>query len=233
NPFENVKPKMSSGGFSAGNSFQDKKQHKPGGWETLYEGISDAKEIILTSANHQFDEEEITGSLFDDETSQTANYQQSYQFQKKYIISPIKSGMIIIDQRRAHQRILYEHYIKSFTVKQNSSQQLLFPLSLYYTIYEMELLRSIEQQLIQIAFLFEEISNEKIVILGIPVSVSASEVSIVLEVLLNDLLDSMPNNLAMMYDWIAKSLTLSLPVIIATYLTDKHQEIIFNSLCVC
>lgn len=233
NPFENVKPKMSSGGFSAGNSFQDKKQHKPGGWETLYEGISDAKEIILTSANHQFDEEEITGSLFDDETSQTANYQQSYQFQKKYIISPIKSGMIIIDQRRAHQRILYEHYIKSFTVKQNSSQQLLFPLSLYYTVYEMELLRSIEQQLIQMGFLFEEISNEKIVILGIPVSVSESEVSIVLEDLLNDLQDGVPNDVDVMHDRIAKSLAQSLAVKTGTYLTDKEQENIVNSLFGC
>lgn len=233
NPFENVKTKMSSGGFSAGNSFQDKKQHKPGGWETLYEGISDAKEIILTSANHQFDEEEITGSLFDDETSQTANYQQSYQFQKKYIISPIKSGMIIIDQRRAHQRILYEHYIKSFTVKQNSSQQLLFPLSLYYTVYEMELLRSIEQQLIQMGFLFEEISNEKIVILGIPVSVSESEVSIVLEDLLNDLQDGVPNDVDVMHDRIAKSLAQSLAVKTGTYLTDKEQENIVNSLFGC
>ncbi|WLD24553.1 DNA mismatch repair endonuclease MutL [Flavobacterium dauae] len=232
NPFESIKPKTSGSSFQSNASFQDRK-HKSGGWETLYEGISDAKEIILTSANHQFEEDEVTGSLFGDEISQSTNYQQSYQFQKKYIISPIKSGMIIIDQRRAHQRILYEHYIKSFAVKQNSSQQLLFPLSLYYTVYEMELLRSIEQQLIQMGFLFDEISNEKIVILGIPVSVSESEVSIVLEDLLNDLQDDSPTDVDILHDRIAKSLAQSLAVKTGTYLTDKEQENIVNSLFGC
>lgn len=232
NPFESVKPKTSGSSFQSNASFQDRK-HKSGGWETLYEGISDAKEIILTSANHQFDEEVITGSLFDDDTSQPTNHQQSYQFQKKYIISPIKSGMIIIDQRRAHQRILYEHYMRSFTVKQNSSQQLLFPLSLYYSVYEMELLKNLQNELVQMGFLFDEISNEKIVILGIPVSITESEVSIVLEDLLNDLQDDSPTDVDVLHDRIAKSLAQSLAVKTGTYLSDKEQENIVNSLFGC
>ena len=232
NPFESVKPKTSGSSFQSNASFQDRK-HKSGGWETLYEGISDAKEIILTSANHQFDEEVITGSLFDEDTSQPTNHQQSYQFQKKYIISPIKSGMIIIDQRRAHQRILYEHYMRSFTVKQNSSQQLLFPLSLYYSVYEMELLKNLQKELVQMGFLFDEISNEKIVILGIPVSITESEVSIVLEDLLNDLQDNSPTDVDILHDRIAKSLAQSLAVKTGTYLSDKEQENIVNSLFGC
>src|SRR5690606_4785351 len=211
NPFESVKPKTSGSSFQSNASFQDRK-HKSGGWETLYEGISDAKEIILTSANHQFDEEVITGSLFDDDASQPTNHQQSYQFQKKYIISPIKSGMIIIDHRRAHQRILYEHYMRSFTVKQNASQQLLFTLSLYYGVYEMELLKNLQDELIQMGFVFDEISNEKIVILGITVSITEREVSIVLEDLLNDLQDDTPTNVDVLHDRIAKSMAQSLEV---------------------
>lgn len=232
NPFESVKPKTSGSSFQSNASFQDRK-HKSGGWETLYEGISDAKEIILTSANHQFDEEVITGSLFDDDASQPINHQQSYQFQKKYIISPIKSGMIIIDQRRAHQRILYEHYMRSFTVKQNASQQLLFPLSLYYGVYEMELLKNLQNELVQMGFLFDEISNEKIVILGIPVSITESEVSIVLEDLLNDMQDDAPADVDILHDRIAKSLAQSLAVKTGTYLSDKEQENIVNSLFGC
>jgi len=232
NPFESVKPKTSGSSFQSNASFQDRK-HKSGGWETLYEGISDAKEIILTSANHQFDEEVITGSLFDDDASQPTNHQQSYQFQKKYIISPIKSGMIIIDQRRAHQRILYEHYMRSFMVKQNASQQLLFPLSLYYGVYEMELLKNLQNELVQMGFLFDEISNEKIVILGIPVSITESEVSIVLEDLLNDMQDDASADVDILHDRIAKSLAQSLAVKTGTYLSDKEQENIVNSLFGC
>ena len=232
NPFETVKTKTTSFGNATVGSFPEKK-HKSGGWETLYDGIHDAKDQILTSANHQFDDEVITGSLFDEETQHATQHQQTYQVQKKYIISPIKSGMIIIDQRRAHQRILFEHYLSSFTVKQNASQQLLFPLSLYYTPYEMELLKGIESELIQMGFLFDEFSKEKIVISGIPVSITESEVSIVLEDLLNDLQDDTPGETAILHDRIAKSLAQSLAVKSGTYLTEKEQENIVNSLFGC
>lgn len=233
NPFEkgNETARTSGSGHTSAASFQDKK-HKSGGWETLYEGISDAKELIMAS-HHQFEDEVMTGSLFDEEAQQASHHQQSYQIQKKYIISPIKSGMIIIDQRRAHQRILYEHYLHSFTVKQNASQQLLFPLALYYTAYEMELLREIEGELIRMGFLFDEMSSEKVVISGIPVSITESEVSIVLEDLLNDLQDSVPAEISALHDRIAKSLAQSLAVKTGTYLTDKEQENIVNSLFGC
>lgn len=231
NPFENGTSASSVRNNFSGNSPQEKK-HKSGGWETLYEGISDAKELILSS-NHHIEDEVVTGSLFDDETITSHTVQQTYQVHKKYVISPIKSGLVIIDQRRAHQRILYEYYLNSFSVKQNASQQLLFPLSLYYTVYEMELLRSIEKELIQMGFAFEEITNEKMVILGTPESISESEVSIVLEDLLNDLQDNRPEEVPVLYDRIAKSMAQSLAVKTGTYLTEKAQEDIVNSLFGC
>jgi DNA mismatch repair protein MutL len=51
----------------------------------------------------------VTGSLFnEEEVEQTVN--NAYQIPKKYIVSPIKSGMVIVDQQRAHQRVLYEQF---------------------------------------------------------------------------------------------------------------------------
>src|SRR5690554_125140 len=231
NPFESVKTKSSGGTNSPRVDFQENKK-KSGGWETLYEGITDAKEMILAS-NHHIEDEEVTGSLFDEESLSSQTAQQTYQVHKKYIISPIKSGLLIIDQRRAHQRILYDYYLNSFSIKQNASQQLLFPLSLYYSVFEMELLQSIEQELIQMGFSFNEITNEKIVILGTPESISESEVSIVLEDLLNDLQDNLPDDVPVLYDRMAKSLAQSLAVKTGTFLTDKAQEDIVNSLFGC
>ena len=138
-----------------------------------------------------------------------------------------------IHGRYPHQRILYEHYQHSFSVKQNASQQLLFPLSLYYPVYEMELLRELEQELIQMGFLFDEISKEKLVISGIPVSISESSVSIVLEDLLNELQDNVPNEKEVLHDRIAKSLAQSLALKSGTYLSEKEQENIVNSLFGC
>ena len=112
-------------------------------------------------------------------------------------------------------------------------KQLLFPLSLYCPVYEMELLRGLEQELIQMGFLFDEISKEKLVISGIPVSISESAVSIVLEDLLNDLQDNVPGEKEALHNRIAKSLAQSLALKSGTYLSEKEQENIVNSLFGC
>src|SRR5690554_278876 len=231
NPFESVAPKSFGKSGNSTPHFSEKKG-KSGGWETLYEGMSDAKELILSS-NHLIEQEEVTGSLFDEDTLVAHSTRQTYQLHKKYIISPIKSGLLIIDQRRAHQRILYDYYIQSFQVKQTASQQLLFPLSLYYSVYEMELLKSIETELIQMGFSFETLTKEKIVILGTPESISESSVSIVLEDLLNDLKGDVPGEVHVLHDRIAKSLAHSLAVKTGAFLTEKEQEDIVNSLFGC
>lgn len=202
-------------------------------WETLYDGIKPATEDILIAQGHTFESEVKTAALFEMDDTERSVKNQSYQIQKKYIVSPIKSGMIIIDQRRAHQRILYERYLESLSLQNNSSQQLLFPLTLYYATFEMELLKSLEKDLIQMGFLFETLDNEKIIISGIPVTISESEVSIVLEDLLNELQSEFPDEKDVLKDKIAKSLSQSLAVKTGTYLTDKEQENIVDSLFAC
>lgn len=202
-------------------------------WETLYDGIKPATEDILTAQGHTFESEVKNETLFELDDTERNFKNQSYQIQKKYIVSPIKSGMIIIDQRRAHQRILYERYLESLSLQNNSSQQLLFPLTLYYATFEMELLKSLQADLVQMGFLFETLDNEKVIISGIPVTISESEVSIVLEDLLNELQSEFPDERDVLKDKIAKSLSQSLAVKTGTYLTDKEQENIVDSLFAC
>ena len=56
-----------------------------------------------------------------------------FQLRKKFIVTTIKSGMLIIHQNRAHQRVLYEKFLKTVTLKEAVSQQLLFPLALSFS----------------------------------------------------------------------------------------------------
>lgn len=228
----------SSGSLSSkinGSNFSsyEKNNAASSNWESLYDGIKPGTQEILSAQGHTFETETQAASLFELEDLDRGSRNQSYQIQKKYIVSPIKSGMVIIDQRRAHQRILYERYLESLALKSNSSQQLLFPLTLYYATFEMELLKSLEKDLIQMGFLFETLNNEKVVISGIPVTISESEVSIVLEDLLNELQSEFPEEKDILQDKIAKSLAQSLAVKTGTYLTDKEQENIVNSLFAC
>ena len=74
----------------------------------------------------------INMSNFDDNLSEPLK-KTSYQLHKTYILSHIKTGFLIIDQHSAHERILYEKYIRQMAHHQSYSQQLLFPVVLNFS----------------------------------------------------------------------------------------------------
>ncbi len=222
NPFEGEKPAKSSGG-------QYRKTEIQPHWESLYVGL---KQEAFDSETEFSVNEEITASLFDEkETEETVK--QTYQLKKKYIVSPIKSGMAIIFQKRAHERILYEQFLANMTVKQASSQQLLFPLQLQFSANEMLLLAELKQALENTGFVFETIKDTTITVSGIPVAVSESEVVKILEELFYEFQEEVPESSFCQNDTIAKSMAKSLAIKTGSYLTQKEQENIVNSLFAC
>jgi DNA mismatch repair protein MutL len=212
-----------------------KKTEPTASWESLYVGLKHDTESIIANSDFSFENsenEEITGSLFnDDEVEQVVN--KSYQIHKKYIVSPIKSGMLIVDQQRAHQRILYEQFLVNMTVHHASSQQLLFPLQLSFSSSEIELISELKTALINTGFVFEENNDNNLVISGLPIHVLESEVPLLLEQLLSDLHNGIPENSFSQNDTIAKSMAKSLAVKTGTALTEKEQENLVNGLFAC
>ena len=221
NPFSKEKPSMQFSSY--------RKQEPTANWESLYVGLKqDSNDVV----NLTFENEEVTSSLFnDDEIEHSVN--KTHQIHKKYIISSIKSGMVIVDQQRAHQRVLYEQFLVNMTVNQASSQQLLFPLNLFFSSSEMELIKELQLSLMNTGFVFEENNSDHIVISGIPVNITESEVSLVLEQLLSDLKDEIPESSFSQNDTIAKSMAKSLAVKTGTHLTEKEQENLVNGLFAC
>ena len=217
------------GGSSSFSSPSFRKADKMPAWESLYNGIDTAADEI---AEINFESDEVTGSLFNDQEVEQTVY-KTYQIHKKYIVSPIKSGMVIIDQKRAHQRILYEQFLTNITVQHGASQQLLFPLTLHYNKSELEIIREMKEALQNTGFVFAEVNSDHIVVSGLPVNVSESEVSILLEELINDLQQEVPDSSFSQSDSIAKSMSRSLAVKTGTQLTEKEQENMVNALFAC
>ncbi len=206
-----------------------RKTENTANWESLYVGLKQDTEEI---GNIEFESDEVTGSLFNEnEIEQATN--KTYQIHKKYIVNPIKSGMVIVDQQRAHQRVLYEQFLTNMTVHQASSQQLLFPLNLFFSSSEMKLISELQLSLVNTGFVFEATNDDHVIISGLPINVTESEVSIVLEQLLSDLQDGIPESSFSQNDSIAKSMAKSLAVKTGTYLTEKEQENLVNGLFAC
>ncbi|MFN5830738.1 MAG: DNA mismatch repair endonuclease MutL, partial [Bacteroidota bacterium] len=130
-------------------------------------------------------QETIESSL--DELSGEPIKKTPYQLHKSYILGHIKTGLIIIDQQSAHERILYEKYIRQMAHHQSYSQQLLFPLVLNFSSNEAELLNGILPDLHALGFEIESLGKGTFGVNGIPPELKENEVQISLDKMLNEL----------------------------------------------
>ena len=90
-----------------------------------------------------------------------------FQLNSKYIVTKNASGIIVINQKRAHQRILYEGFLKDLSNKTNPSQTLLFPIKLEFDNEEIRQLKTIENSLTHLGFKFSLFNSESIEVSGI------------------------------------------------------------------
>lgn len=202
-------------------------------WESLYVGLeSKGTQTRQDYSEVHYESEQKNASIFDNGTP-VEQKQSTYQFHNKYVVSTVKSGVLFIDQHRAHQRILYEDFLKNITVKEAMSQQLLFPLQLHFSPQEIEIISQLKADLEHTGFVFQTLEEELVEITGVPVSVPESEVSIILEQLISDVENEVPDSNFSATDLLAKSLAKTLAVKTGQSLTVPEQEHLVNALFAC
>ncbi len=90
------------------------------------------------------------------------------QLQNRYLLAPGKSGMMLIDQRRAYERIMYDQFHAALTKRTGSSQQLLFPKTVVLTPVDFQLAMDLRDDLTNLGFEFDELGQNTFVIRGVP-----------------------------------------------------------------
>ncbi|MEK6650350.1 MAG: DNA mismatch repair protein MutL, partial [Bacteroidota bacterium] len=116
--------------------------------------------------------------------SPDADVRAIWQIQNKYIVSQVRSGLVIVDQHVAHERILYERVLANFENSLPAIQQLLFPQTLELTATDYALARELEDHLQKLGFDLKLFGKNTVVIEGIPADVKVgSEKKILLDVL--------------------------------------------------
>lgn len=109
---------------------------------------------------------------------------QIYQVHSKYLIAPIRSGLAIIDQHAAHERVLYERALRSFDSRSFASQQLLFPLLLELTPEEDGTFREMQKDLAVFGFIVREFGPRAYSIEAVPAGLRrASEAGMLREMI--------------------------------------------------
>ncbi|MEN8230824.1 MAG: DNA mismatch repair endonuclease MutL [Bacteroidota bacterium] len=126
------------------------------GWERLFEPVSDTK--VSTNRN--------------------------LQVKNKYILSPVKSGVMVIDQKRAHERILYEKLLESQENKVPLAQQSLFPETIKLNAADYQVCLDMIDGLDKVGFDIRDFGNNNVVVHGFPSEMSATGVGNKLELMI-------------------------------------------------
>ena len=225
--------------------FERTRTNSNASWDSLYVGLKDgfdsahpamgslnnSPSLGMNSVEMEFESEEVTGSLFEKGESETGQF--NFQLQNKYIVCPLKNGLMVIHQNLAHQRILYEELLKNITVKEAVSQQLLFPLELHFSKPDVELILKIREQLEHTGFVFSELQDENITISGIPVMIVESLVVNLLQQLVHNLNEDIPDSGFSQNDMLAKSMAASMAIKTGVSLNRREQEHLINQLFAC
>ena len=98
-----------------------------------------------------------------------------FQVHNRYIYSQLKSGYVLIDQQRAHERILYEKFISSLENQVNFSQQELFPIQIEFSSSNFALLKEIWEEVKVIGFDISEFGKNTISINGVPADIKETD----------------------------------------------------------
>lgn len=152
NPF-----KISSYG-SVGGSYS--RQHED--WESLYAGLEKASKM------NEPVEEPSPSILYTDESSVVEKGTRHLQFKGRYILTSVKSGLMLIDQNRAHVRVLFDRYMNQIQQKQGVSQGVLFPEIVRLPASEAAVLESLSDDLTAVGFDLTPLGGGSYAINGVP-----------------------------------------------------------------
>ncbi|MGY4383794.1 DNA mismatch repair protein MutL [Pedobacter sp. UYP24] len=152
-----------SKGYGGGGSLSPSSKN----WGSLYEI---AKEESYEQQQLGFEEEESQGISI-------PAVKQLMQLHNRYIISQIKSGLMLIDQQAAHERILYERFVLHLEDRKGASQQSLFPQTVTLSPNDYELAKSLLDDIKSLGFEVREFGKNTLVIEGIPVDLGSININ--------------------------------------------------------
>ncbi len=156
-----------------------------------------------------------------------------YQYKGKYIMTAVKSGLMIIDQHRAHVRILYERYIERLANKQGNPQKVLFPETFHLSASEQVALRQIWEELSYIGFDLSDLGGGNYVVNAVPSDVIGANIVALMHDLLDETIDTGGSVREGMSRKIALELARHAAIPVGQVLNNEEMENIVNGLFAC
>ena len=144
NPFENSAPPRNSA---------------PRNWQKIFDGISSHNEVS---------QEDIIPDVVEPKNPVLGRSLEHFQYKQRYIMTSVHSGLMVIDQHRAHVRILYERFLKNLSERKCAGERLIFPETVKLTPVESSALAASAGEIIAAGFDISDLGDGSFAINALP-----------------------------------------------------------------
>lgn len=174
-------------------------------------------------------------SFYTEDTSFETQKKQYMQLHNRYIVSQIKSGLMVIDQQMAHERILYERFLVHLDDRKGASQQSLFPQTITLNANDFELAKSLLDDIKSLGFDVREFGKNTLVVEGIPVDLGSSNINEtqLFEQLIEGFKNSQQDLKLNKRDSLARSLAKNSAIKAGTALSQEEMNTLIDELFAC
>ena len=200
-------------------------------FKNLERNVNDEiKEISSDFKDHKLSS---SMGIFSDHELRSSSTYSSFNFLNKFIVTKTKSELLIINIRKAYQRILYERILSEMNNKTNVSQTLLFPVKFSFSESDFSILIKLKKALSHLGFIFEKFSDNEIEVSGIhPVFKHDGLEGFFNELIENEILNYKEHS-SSMNDYLAKLICLSKSINISHLVNEQEQILLLNQLFAC
>ncbi len=219
NPFQT----SSGGGFKASKPKLD--------WEQLYKGFENEEKLPSVSPDTDTNLFQTNHSQQGD--SVVLSSPEHYQYKQKYILTSVKSGLMIIDQHRAHVRILFDKYLSQITNRKGVSQRVLFPEMIQLTSAEASSLSEIAEDMEALGFELSDLGNNAFAIQGIPSELQNVDAVSLIHSLIDKNMETGSNIQEQVHESLALSMANFTAIPAGKSLSEEEMLLMVNQLFAC
>jgi DNA mismatch repair protein MutL len=193
-------------------------------WESLYDNRN-------IPESHSSGNNDLLNKAIDSDAVFERN--KLLQIHSKFIICNVSTGMMIINQQLAHERIIYEETLDKLKGASQPSQQQLFPQNIHLSPGDAEIVKSISNELSKIGFKLEELGANSFVVVGVPVDIEENDVVGLIEKIIENHKEQISD---LNYDKninLARSIAINTAIKTGARLNEIEMQEIFDKLFMC
>ncbi|MGC9151406.1 MAG: DNA mismatch repair endonuclease MutL [Microbacter sp.] len=218
------------------NPFNDHSEHHsnyqraPLNWESLYQEFGNS-----TTSSHPVPLETASTPSMESIEMKEDDYEgkNTLWFKNRFLVVAVKSGLMFVDRRQAHIRILYEQWLRQLHDRTGISQKLLFPEIIHFNVADFIVMESLMAELNEVGFDMEKSGNHAIAVNGVPSGLENKPIASTIEMLIEEVRQNKANMQEKLNESIALTLAKAAAVENDRPMTQEEMNRLLGQLFYC